>query len=112
MQIALPNSLVGIYQTETLKTSFSHPAKCTHLPTLEHRRITKPPAGILRCSSSTANNLAEAKLSFSDLKNDICSKHINIKKYTFKAWSYVRFMADQCLDDISIIGWLFPPAII
>lgn len=110
MQIALPNSLVGICQIETLKTSFAQPANCTHIPTLEHRRITKPPASILRCSSSTANNLAEAILSFPD-KNDICSKHINIKKYIFKAWSYVKFMPYQWQYDISIIGWLFPPAI-
>lgn len=68
MQIALPNSLVGICQIETLKTSFAQPANCTHIPTLEHRRITKPPASILRCSSSTANNLAEAILSFPDKK--------------------------------------------
>lgn len=66
MQTALPNSPAGICQTETLKTSFAQPANCTHLPTLEHRRITNLPAGILRCSSSTANNLAEAILSFSD----------------------------------------------
>lgn len=68
MQIAPPNSVVGICQTETLKTSFAPPENCTHLPILEHSRTTKPPASILRCSSSTANNLAEAILSFSDKK--------------------------------------------
>lgn len=34
-----------------------------------------------------------------------------MKKYIFKASSYVKFMSYQRMYDISIIGWLLPPAI-